>query len=166
LIPQDREQHFVLEIGLERFPIDVEVRRVDRAGPVFEHVHPPMVERLADAHVVRDEIDDLPHAVGVEVGDPSIVFGARTNSGIQLVVIGNVVAVQTLRARLEIRRRVTVADPERVEIRHDLARVGESELPVELQPVSRTRNPRVLLRAHEGGGNLDRIYRMDRIQSC
>src|SRR3954463_10031801 len=72
--------------------------------------------------------------------------------------------METLRARLEIGRRIAVADPERVEIRHDLPRFVERELPIELQPVGRRRNPRVLLRAHERGENLDRIYRMDRIQ--
>jgi hypothetical protein len=41
--------------------------------------------------------------------------------------------------------------------------VREGELPVELQPVSRTWDAWVL-RAHEKGGNLERFYRMDRIQ--
>jgi hypothetical protein len=98
LIAQDREQDFVLEIGLERFPIDIEVGRVDRTGPVFEHIHPPVVERLADAHVVRDEIDDLAHPVSVEVRDPGVVFRARTDRGIQFVVIGDVIAMQAFGA--------------------------------------------------------------------
>ena len=95
-----------------------------------------MIERLADPHVVRNEIDDLSHAVAVEIGDPGVVLIARTDRGVQFVVIGNVVAVQTFRARLEIGRRITITDPERVEIRHNLSRVVEGELPVELQPVS------------------------------
>ena len=40
-----------------------------------------MIERLADAHVVRDEIDDLSHAVRMEIesdADPEIVERLRT----------------------------------------------------------------------------------------
>ena len=81
-----------------------------------------MIERLADAHVVRDEIEDLSHPVRVQVRDPRIVFLARADRRIQLVVIGDVVAVQAFRARLKIGRRITVADPERMQIRHDVAR--------------------------------------------
>ena len=143
LIAEDRQQHFVFEIGLKRFQIDVEEGRVRRAGAVFENVHPPAIERLADAHVVRDEIDDLSHLARVKIGDPGIVIGARADRRVELVVIGDVVAVQAFRARLKIRRRVTIADPERVEIRHDFPRLRKGELPIELQPVGRGGNARV-----------------------
>ena len=86
---------------------------------------------------------DLSHAVRVQLRDPGVVFLARADRGIQLVVIGDVVAVQALRARLKIGRRIAIADPERVQIRHDLARLRKGELPVELQPVGRARNARV-----------------------
>ena len=145
LIAQDREQDLVLQIGFERLPLDVEIGRVERAGPVFEHIHPPVIERLADAHVVRDEIEHLSHPVRVQLRDPRVVFRARTDRGIQLVVIGDVVAVQAFGARLKIRRRITIADPERVQIRHDLARLRKGELPVELQPVGRAGNARMYL---------------------
>jgi hypothetical protein len=75
LIPEDRKQDLVLQIGLERFPIDIEIGGVGGARPVFEYVHPPLVERLADAHVVRHEIDDLSHAMRMEIGDPRVVVG-------------------------------------------------------------------------------------------
>ncbi len=102
LIGQDRQQNLIVQIGLERPPIDVEVGRIHRARPVFEHIHPPMVERLANAHVVRDKIEHLSHAARAQLRDPRVVFVARTNCRIQLVVIGNIVAVQTFSARLEI----------------------------------------------------------------
>src|SRR5687768_5896540 len=63
LIAQYREQDFILKIGLERLPLDVEVGRIDGTGAILQDVHPPLIERLADAHVVRDEIDHLPHAM-------------------------------------------------------------------------------------------------------
>ncbi len=84
-----------------------------------------MIERLADPHVVRDEIEDLTHAVRVQLGDPGVVFLARTDRGVQLVVIGDVVAVQALRARLKIGRRIAVADAELVQIRHDSPAPGQ-----------------------------------------
>ena len=155
LIAQNRKQNLVVQIGFERLPVDVEIGRVGRARSVLEHVHPPVIVRLADAHVVRDEIEDLSHPVRVQLGDPGVVFLARADRGIQLVVIGDVVAVQAFRARLEVGRRIAIADPERVQIRHDLARLREGELPVELQPVGRGGNARVR-RAH-GRANLDRI---------
>jgi hypothetical protein len=124
-----------------------------------------MVERLAHPHVVRDEIDYLTHAVRVKIRDPGIVVGAGTDGRVQLVVIGNVVTVQALRARLEIGRRITIADPERIEIRHDLPGLLKGELPIELQPVSRRWNAGMLLvHGKRRTGNLNRISGMDRIQ--
>ncbi len=87
---------------------------------------------------------DLPHAVRVQFGDPGIVLRARTDRGVQLVVIGDVVTVQAFRARLKIGRRVAIADSERMQIRHDLARLRKGELPVELQPVGRGGNARAV----------------------
>ena len=86
---------------------------------------------------------DLSHFAGVQFRDPGIVFFARTDRGIELVVIGNVVAVQTFRPRLEIRRRITIGDPERVQIGHDFARLREGELAVELEPISGAGNARL-----------------------
>ena len=142
LIAQNREQNLVVEIRFERLPFDVEIGRVERAGSVFEHIHPPLIERLADAHVVRDEIDDLSHAVRVQISDPGVVFLARADGGVQLVVIGDVVTVQALRARLEIGRRIAIADAKRVKIRNNLPRLRKGELPVELQPVGGSGNAR------------------------
>jgi hypothetical protein len=52
--------------------------------------------------------------------------------------------MQAIRAGLKIRRRVNVTDTELAQIRHDLARLREREPPVELQPVSASRNAWVL----------------------
>ena len=127
--------------------MDVEIRRVEGTGAVFENVHPPLIERLANAHVVRDEIDDLPHAVRMQIRDPGIVLLARTDRGVQLVVIGDVVTMQAFRARLEIGRRIAITDTERIQIRHNFPRPRKGELPVKLQPVGRGGNTR-MLRCH------------------
>ena len=75
-------------------------------------------------------------------GDPCVVRFPGPNRGVQFVVIRNIVTVQALRPSLEIGRRITITDPERVQIRHDLPGLGKGELPVELQPVGGRRNPR------------------------
>src|SRR5207237_9028997 len=96
------------------------------------------------------EVEDWPQPPRAQRLDPRIVFGPGTDRRIELVMVGNVVAVETIRARLKIRRRITIADPERVEIRHDLPRLREGELPVELQPVGRSGYAR-MLGGHERG---------------
>jgi len=52
-----------------------------------------------------------------------------------LVVIGDVVSVQAFGAGLEIGRCVGMTDPELGKIRHNLARVPEAEVLIELQAV-------------------------------
>ena len=84
-------------------PVDIEVGRVHRAGPIFEDIHPPLIERLGDAHVVGDEIEHLSHLVGVQLGYPRVILLARADRRVEFVVIGNLVAVQTFCARLKIR---------------------------------------------------------------
>ncbi len=148
LIAQNREQNFAAQVRLERMPFDVEIRRVHRAGPIFEHIHPPLIKRLGDAHVVRHEIEQLSHSMRVQLGDPRIVLLARTDRRVEFIMIANFVAVQTLRPRLKIRRGIGVAHTERVQVRDDFACLRESKLPVKLQPVSATGDARMLLLCH------------------
>ena len=93
---------------------------------------------------VWDEIDDLPHTVRMQIGDPGIVLLTRPDRGVQLVVIGDVVTVEAFRARLEIGRCIAIADAERIQIRHNFPRLCKGELPVELQPVGRGGDARML----------------------
>ena len=94
--------------------------------------------------MVRHEIEHLAHFVFVQFRNPPLVIVLRTDRGVEFVMIRDVVAMQALRPGLEIRRRITIANPERVEIRHNLARLIKGKFPVELQPVSRRRNARIL----------------------
>jgi hypothetical protein len=68
--------------------------------------------------------------------------GGASDLGIEPGRIGDVVAVQASRPRLQERRGVAVGDTERVEVVDDRGRVREGELVVELQAVRRSRNPR------------------------
>ena len=65
-VAEDRQQHLVFELGLDRLPVDVEDAGVARALAVFEHVLPPRVGGLGDAHVIRHQVDDVAHAVGAQ----------------------------------------------------------------------------------------------------
>src|SRR5882672_1293328 len=69
LIGQERQQDFVGKLGLGRVPIDIEVAGEVRTGAVFEHVPPPEIRRMGDAHVVGDDVDNQPH------GKPLQAFG-------------------------------------------------------------------------------------------
>ena len=75
LLAQDRQQHLVLQLGLQRVPVDVEERREARAGAVFEHIHPPAIGALADAHMIRHHIENLAHAARVQLIYQRIVLG-------------------------------------------------------------------------------------------
>ena len=79
----------------------------------------------------------------VQFRDPGVVLLPGANRRVEFVVIGNVVAVQTVRSGLKIGRRISITDTQRVQIGHDLARLGKSEPAVELQPVGRARDARM-----------------------
>src|SRR5207248_5198187 len=51
-------------------------------------------------------------------------------------MIGDVVAMQAVGTRLEIRRGIGIAHAEVMQIRYEVARRAEGKMPVELQPVS------------------------------
>ena len=74
-------------------PVDIEIRRVSRTGPIFEHIHPPLIERLRDPDVIRHKIEHLAHRVRVQFRNPRVVLLAGTDRHIEFVVIGNVVTV-------------------------------------------------------------------------
>ena len=66
LIAQDREQHLVQQLLLDRRPVDVEVAGIGRGLSVLQHVDPPAVLGAFDAHVIGNDIEDLPHAVALQ----------------------------------------------------------------------------------------------------
>src|SRR5262249_12605737 len=125
-------------------PIDVEIGRVSGAGSVFEHVHPPFVEWSGDAHMVRDKIEYLAHRMRMHLPDPGIIIFARADRRVEVVVIGDVVAVQTIGARLKIRRSVHVAYSQRIEVWDNLAGLRKREPAVELQSVGAGWNARMV----------------------
>src|ERR1041385_6952537 len=78
-------------------------------------------------------------------------------------MIGDVVPVQAVGARLKIRRRINIAYSQRVEIRYDLARLPKCEPAIELQSVGAGWNAEMLLLCHAACGRdytLNDEYRM------
>ena len=65
--------------------------------------------RIVDAHVVGDEVEHLAHFVRAQLRDPGVVILARSDRGVEFIMIGNFVTVQALGARLKVGRRVAVA---------------------------------------------------------
>src|SRR5215472_6763173 len=60
-------------------------------------------------------------------------------------MIGDVVPMQAVRTRLKIWRRINIAHSQRIEIRHDRARLGKREPAIELQPIGASGDAWVLL---------------------
>ena len=116
-------------------PFDVEEAREARARAVLEDVEPPRIRRLRDAHVVGHQVHDVPHAARFQRLDPAPVVGIGPDVRVEARRIGDVVAMRAARHRLEIGRRVAIADAERVEIVDDGAGVAEGEATVELQAI-------------------------------
>ncbi len=136
-VAKNRQEDLVFQLRLQRVPVDVENRGVPRAGSVFQHVLPPRVGRLRDAHVVRHEVDDVPHVAPAQRLDEPPIRRLVSDLRIEPRRIRDVVAVCTARHRAEVTRRVDVRNPERVEVVHDPGGVVEGEGRVELQSIRR-----------------------------
>ena len=63
LVAEDGQEHLVGQLRFQRVPVDVETLGGAGTGAVFQHVHPPAVGRLGDAHVVGHEVSHQAHLV-------------------------------------------------------------------------------------------------------
>src|SRR6185312_13735770 len=61
----------------------------------------------------------------------------RPQFRIKLAMVDDVIPMRAPGARLQVRRRIYVRDPEVVQIRHDRRRVAKPKVLVKLEPVSR-----------------------------
>ena len=135
LIAQDRQEQLGVELRLDGTPVDVEEDRGGRAGTVLEQIVPPGVGAGPDAHVVRHEVDDVPHAVrGNRRRERRVRLGAA-HLRIDFVVVGDVVAVRAAGRRGEIRRRVAGIDAETREVRTTSRAAVSGNAAMDLQPV-------------------------------
>ena len=138
LVFQQRQQHFVIEFGFDRMPINIEEMSVGRTGAVFEHVVPKRVLAADDSHVIRNDVENLAQAFLAKRGNHRGIIFRAAELRIQDRLIDHVVAVRAAGLRLEIRRRIEMAHAELCQIRRNLCRVAKRHLlGLELQPVRR-----------------------------
>ena len=142
LVSEDRDENLVPEFPFNRVPVDIKEIRIDRTRPVLEQIHPPEILLAGDAHMVRDNIEDLPHPVFSEFLCHFIVFLFCPDFRVQGVVVHDVISMQAPFPGFEIGGCIEVADAEGKEIRDDPLCVLKPEMPVELKPVSRHRDSR------------------------
>ena len=135
LISQDRNEHGVAESRLGRLPFHVEVRGEVTRRPVFEHIGPPPVGRGGDRHVVRHDVEDLPHLHVLQCGckTPESFFAAQFH--VRTRVVDNVVAVRASGRRLKIGRAERVRDAQFGEVVADSSRGVEWKVGVKLKTI-------------------------------
>ena len=140
MVTEERHQHLVMQLPLERRPIDVEVFGERRGEPPFEHVEPPCIVGAADDHVVRHEIQDVSHAAIGKHRAQMIKRSLIADVRIDRVVINDVVAVGGSRTRLEPWRAIEMRYAERAQIGHQARSIVEREAAIELQPIGGPRH--------------------------
>jgi hypothetical protein len=161
LVAENGQQHLVPELLLDRFPVDVEEPRVRGAGTVFEHIPPPRVGLRIDGHVIGNEIDEQPQAVGAERPRQGVEIAHGANLGIQLAVIGDVVAVGAAFAGGEDRRAVAVADAQITQIGRERLEVAKRERVAELNAIRGNRDPQGPSTAHVAAGRVPEVAGID-----
>src|SRR5271163_5299495 len=119
-----------------RRPVDVEPSGVTGLRPPFEHVEPERIVGAADAHVIRNEVENSLESLASKRMDHRRVFCFRSELWIELRVVRDVVAVRAARARLEEWREIDMAHAEPREIGRDGCGLIEAEAGTQLQPVS------------------------------
>ena len=142
LIAEHREQDFICQVSLGRLPVDIEKRRIRRTRSVLEHVKPPLVGTVRDAHVVGDGVDNHAHAVLPDSAGKLAKSVLATELRIEPSVIHHVIAMRAARPGLRNWRDVTVADAEPVEILNYSSRVDEREFAIELESIRSRGNAR------------------------
>src|SRR5512134_2741597 len=134
-IAKNRQQHLLRQFPFDRMPIDVEQIGEAGTGAVLQHVQPPGVGRLPDAHVVRNHIEDVTHVMSLKRPDELAVLFLGSEFRIQDGGVYDVVPVHAARDRFEIGRSVAVRHTQRVQVGNDPGRIGEREQPIELDPI-------------------------------
>src|SRR3954468_11779351 len=111
-----------------------------RGFSVFEDIEPPGVITAHNAHMVGDNVENLAHAVTMQLGDQMLIVFGRADFGIERVVVDDVVAVEATWPGAQIWRGVEVGDAERTEVRDYCRRIAKGEMRIQLQAIGRSRN--------------------------
>src|SRR3984893_1606007 len=117
-------------------PIDIEEARERTAGPVFQHIPPPPVRWMRDAHVVGDYVGDQAHVVLLERCREAQEGVFIADFRIEPRLIGDIVSMQAAWTGHKERGSVDIGDSEFVEVIDDGGGLVEWKEVVELEPVS------------------------------
>ncbi len=140
LVAQDRQQHLLLELLLGRVPVDIEELSVRRSQAVLQHVLPPQVVRVVDAHVIGHDVQQQSHLVLAELLGEGLEILLRAEGRMNRVMIDHVVAVRACLPRAEQRRGIGIADAQPRQVVDQSAGVVERQMRAELQPIGRQRH--------------------------
>ena len=125
LVGQKGQQDFIGQLGFGRVPVNIEMAGIVGTGPVLQHIPPPQVRGMGDAHVVGHDVDDQAHAALLQaLGECGELF-LRTDFGIEASVVGDVVAVHAAGMGHQKRGGVAVGDSQIVQIRNYSGCLGE-----------------------------------------
>src|SRR5262249_32045467 len=101
LVAEHRKQHLVLQLLLDRVPVDIEVLGVDRRRTILQNVVPQRVSTV-DPHVVGNEIEQLSQSSRAQRGAERVVLLGGADLRIQAVMINHVITVPTAGGGTEI----------------------------------------------------------------
>ena len=135
LIPEDRKQHPLLEVGPCGAPVDVEIFGERRVPAPFQNVEPPGVVGTADGHVIGNEVEDETHIAAMQRIDERGEIFLAAELGIEPVMVDDIVAVGRAGARLHDWRGVDMADPKLGNVGDEVGSVAKRETPMKLQPI-------------------------------
>src|SRR5262249_61831908 len=101
MVAKDGHEDAIVELLLVRLPIDVEVGGVAAGGAIFQHIPPPAIAGVRDAHVIGHDIEDLAEMMLAE--RIAKLFGADRTAefGVDTLMIEAVVTVRAAGGRLE-----------------------------------------------------------------
>src|SRR5579863_1495055 len=134
-----RAKHRRKEFAVLGRPVDVEPGCISGIGAPFQNVEPERIVGAPHADVIGHDVENSTELMAAERVNHrhEILFDAEFR--IELVVIGDVVAVHTAWPRLENRREIDVADAELRKVGRNFCGVVEAEAGVELQAIGRAR---------------------------
>src|SRR5215813_14329650 len=135
VIAQNGDENLSPQLVFDWIPVDIEIVRIGRSLPIFEHIQPPGVVAAHYTHVVRNDIEDLTHAVFVQSPDETVIVLRASNLRIEPMVVDDVVAVQTAGPRPQIGRCIDVRDSQGRQIGNQLGSLCKRKLLVKLQAV-------------------------------
>src|SRR6476469_5204825 len=106
MVAQNGNQHFVTQFLLKGLPFDVKESRIAAGRPVLEYIPPIMIVPPRDCHMVGNDVKNLAEMHFVEALAETRMGLSAAQFLIYMMMIDHVVAVQTSRRRLQIRRTV------------------------------------------------------------